>query len=137
MPLRDRLGLTAPHIPHDLTLVKHVCKRTMVTYLGKIVEDGPTEAVVARPGHPYAQALVKAVPRPPADQPRDDVPIRGGLGDPVNPPSGCCLRDRCPYMFDRRGAEVPELTEITPGHRAACRLHGRVQPAIIPVGDPA
>jgi oligopeptide/dipeptide ABC transporter ATP-binding protein len=124
--LRDRLGLTALYISHDLTLVKYVCERTMVMYLGKIVEDGPTEAVVARPGHPYTQALIKAVPRPHADQPRDDLPISGGLGDHVNPPSGCRLRDRCPYVFGRCGAEVPELTEITPGHRAACHLHGRV-----------
>jgi len=121
--LRDRLGLTALYISHDLTLVRYVCERTMVMYLGKIVEDGPTEAVVARPGHPYTQALIKAVPRPYTDQARDDLPISGGLGDPVNPPAGCRLRDRCPYVFDRCAAEVPKLTEVAPGHRAACHLH--------------
>lgn len=67
-----------------------------------------------------------AVPRPHADQPHDGLPISGGLDDSVNPPSGCRLRDRCPYVFGRCGEEVPELTEITPGHRAACHLHGRV-----------
>ena len=121
--LRDRLDLTALYISHDLTLVRYVCARTLVMYLGRIVEDGPTEAVVTRPAHPYTQALIKAVPRPRTDQPRDDLPISGGLGDPVHPPSGCRLRDRCPYAFDRCAAEVPALAEIAPGHRAACHLH--------------
>jgi len=123
--LRDRLGLTALYISHDLTLVKYVCERTLVMYLGRTVEDGPTDAVVARPGHPYTQALIKAVPRPRTDQPRDDLPISGGLGDAMNPPSGCRLRDRYPYAFGRCGAEVPALHEIAPGHRAACHLHTR------------
>jgi oligopeptide/dipeptide ABC transporter ATP-binding protein len=121
--LRDRLGLTALYISHDLTLVRYVCERTLVMYLGKIVEDGPTTAVVTEPGHPYTQALIKAVPRPHTDQPRGNLPISGGLGDPVNPPSGCRLRDRCPYAFDRCAVEVPPLTQISPGHRAACHLH--------------
>ncbi len=121
--LRDRLGLTALYISHDLTLVRYVCERTLVMYLGKIVEDGPTEAVVTKPGHPYTQALIKAVPRPHTDQSHDELPISGGLGDPVNPPSGCRLRDRCPYAFARCASEEPRLTEIAPGHRAACHLH--------------
>ncbi len=123
--LRDRLGLTALYISHDLTLVRYVCARTLVMYLGKIVEDGPTDAVVTRPGHPYTQALIQAVPRPDTDQSRAPLPISGGLGDPVSPPSGCRLRDRCPHAFARCAAEVPPLLEIAPGHRAACHLHAR------------
>ena len=121
--LRDRLGLTALTISHDLTLVKYVCERTLVMYLGQVVEDGPTHAVVTRPGHPYTQALIKAVPRPHTDQSRDALPIHGGLGDPINPPSGCRLRDRCPHAFARCSAEAPVLREIAPGHKAACHLH--------------
>ena len=121
--LRDRLGLTALTISHDLTLVKYVCERTLVMYLGQVVEDGPTHAVVTRPGHPYTQALIKAVPRPHTDQSRDPLPIHGGLGDPINPPSGCRLRDRCPHAFARCGTEAPALREIAPGHKAACHLH--------------
>lgn len=121
--LRDRLGLTALYISHDLTLVRYVCERTLVMYLGKIVEDGPTASVVTKPGHPYTQALIQAVPRPHTDQPRGALPIHGGLGDPVNPPSGCRLRDRCPHAFDRCTAEEPPLVEIAPNHRAACHLH--------------
>ena len=123
--LRDQLSLTALYISHDLTLVRYVCDRTLVMYLGKIVEDGPTASVVQRPGHPYTRALIQAVPRPQTDQPRDALPISGGLGDPVSPPSGCRLRDRCPHTFERCAAEVPLLTEIAPGHRAACHLHTR------------
>ena len=121
--LRDTLGLTALYISHDLTLVRYVCERTLVMYLGRIVEDGPTDAVVTRPGHPYTQALIKAVPRPHTDQSRDPLPIHGGLGNPVDPPSGCRLRDRCPHAFPRCATETPALTEIAPGHKAACHLH--------------
>ena len=123
--LRDGLGLTALYISHDLTLVRYVCERTLVMYLGKIVEDGPTDAVVGRPGHPYTQALIQAVPRPDVGQSHAALPISGGLGDPVRPPSGCRLRDRCPYAFGRCAEEVPRLVEISPGHRAACFLHSR------------
>lgn len=121
--LRDRLGLTALYISHDLTLVRYVCERTLVLYMGRIVEDGPTDAVIAAPGHPYTQALIKAVPRPRTDQPRDELALTGGMGDLANPPSGCRLRDRCPHAFARCASETPALTTIAPGHRAACHLH--------------
>ncbi|WP_216851314.1 ABC transporter ATP-binding protein [Acidisphaera sp. L21] len=120
--LRDRLGLTALYISHDLTLVRYVCERTLVMYLGRIVEDGPTSEVISRPAHPYTQALIKAVPRPRTDQSREDLPISGGLANAVSPPSGCRLRDRCPYAFARCAQEVPALLEVAPGHRAACHL---------------
>ena len=121
--LRDRLGLTALYISHDLTLVRYVCERTLVMYMGRIVEDGPTEAVIASPAHPYTQALIKAVPRPRTDQPREDLSLRGGMGDLVNPPSGCRLRERCPHAFARCAEEVPSLLQVSPGHRVACHLH--------------
>ena len=73
--LKERLGLTAFYISHDLTLVRYVCERTLVMYLGKVVEDGPTAEVIRRPAHPYTQALIKAVPRPDVDQPRESLPI--------------------------------------------------------------
>ncbi len=121
--LRDRLGLTALYISHDLTLVRYVCERTLVMYLGRVVEDGPTDAVIRKPAHPYTQALIKAVPRPRTDQPRDDLPISGGLANAAAPPSGCRVRDRCPYAFARCAVDVPALLEVAPGHRAACHLH--------------
>ena len=121
--LRDELGLTALYISHDLTLVRTVCERTLVMYLGRVVEDGPTDAVIRRPAHPYTRALIAAVPRPHTDQPRDALPISGGIANAANPPSGCRVRDRCPYAFARCAAEVPALAEVAPGHRAACHLH--------------
>jgi oligopeptide/dipeptide ABC transporter ATP-binding protein len=121
--LRDQLGLTALYISHDLTLVRYVCQRTLVMYLGKIVEDGPTDDVITRPAHPYTQALIKAVPRPHTNQSHAPLPIAGGLANPSAPPSGCRLRDRCPYAFARCATDEPALGEIAPGHRAACHLH--------------
>src|SRR5262249_50740228 len=97
--LKARLGLTTLYISHDLTLVRYVCERTLVMYLGKVVEDGPTNDVVNRPAHPYTQALIKAVPRPDVAQAREKLPISGAIGDSANPLSGCRLRDRCPHAF--------------------------------------
>lgn len=123
--LRARLGLTALYISHDLTLVRYACERTVVLYLGKVMEDGPTDEVIRRPAHPYTQALIAAVPRPVVDQPRGPLPLSGAIGDASNPPSGCRLRDRCPHAFPRCASEEPPLQQIAPGHRAACHLHDR------------
>ena len=118
----EQMGLAAAYISHDLALVRYVCERTLTMYCGVVVEDGPTEEVVRRPQHPYTQALVKAVPVPHVDQPRDPLPIKGGVPDARNPLSGCRFRDRCPYAFGRCADEVPPLREIANGHRAACHL---------------
>jgi len=121
--VRERMGLAAVYISHDLALVRYVCKRTIVMYLGKVVEDGPTEEVVRRPQHPYSRALVQAVPVPHVDQSRDPLPIRGGLADARNPPSGCRFRTRCPLAFARCAEAEPPLKEVAPGHYSACHLH--------------
>lgn len=105
--VRDRLGLTAIYISHDLALVRYVCERTIVMYLGRIMEDGPTEDIVHQPLHPYTQALVAAVPTPHVDQSHEPLPIGAGAPDPRNPPSGCVFRDRCPRTQDRCASEIP------------------------------
>ncbi|WP_298812667.1 ABC transporter ATP-binding protein [uncultured Roseibium sp.] len=110
--VRDRLGLTAIYISHDLALVRYVCERTIVMYLGKIMEDGPTEDIVHTPLHPYTQALVAAVPTPNVDQSHDPLPIGSGAPDPRNPPSGCVFRDRCPNAQSRCASEVPTPRRI-------------------------
>jgi len=120
--VRETMGLTAIYISHDLALVRYVAPRTIVMYLGKIVEDGPTDAVISRPLHPYARALVAAVPVPRVDQDRGALPITGMIPDARTPPSGCRFRDRCPYAEARCAEEVPALRELAPGHRAACHL---------------
>ena len=120
--VRDTLGLTAIYISHDLALVRYVAPRTIVMYLGAIVEDGPTADVVSSPAHPYTQALVAAVPVPRIDQPRGPLPIVGMVPDARNPPSGCRFRDRCPRAQARCAADVPLLREIAPARRAACHF---------------
>ncbi|SFT55325.1 peptide/nickel transport system ATP-binding protein [Mesorhizobium sp. YR577] len=119
--VRDRLGLTAIYISHDLALVRYVCERTIVMYLGRIMEDGPTEDIVHEPLHPYAKALVAAVPVPHPDQSHDPLPIGRGAPDPRNPPSGCVFRDRCPRAFDRCASEVPQLRQVGT-RKVACHL---------------
>ena len=121
--LQDTLGLTTFAISHDLTLVRYACQRTLVMYLGRIVEDGPTRDVVARPAHPYTVALIRAVPRPRTDQPRGPLPLAGALGDAAHPLRLPPPRP-LPHAFPRCAAEEPPLVEIAPGHRAACHLHG-------------
>lgn len=120
---RDTLGLTAVYISHDLALVRYVCERTIVMYLGKVMEDGPTEQVIREAAHPYTQALVRAVPTPNPGQSHDPLPIHGGISDAKDPPSGCRFRDRCPHAFDRCVTEEPQETEIASGHVVFCHLH--------------
>ncbi len=120
--VREAMGLTAVYISHDLALVRYLCERTLVMYLGRIVEDGPTEEIVRRPRHPYTQALVAAVPVPDADQPRLPLPISGNVPDAREPPSGCHFRDRCPHAMPRCAAETPVLRQIAGGHQVACHL---------------
>ncbi|MEM8823375.1 MAG: ABC transporter ATP-binding protein [Pseudomonadota bacterium] len=110
--VRDRIGLTAIYISHDLALVRYVCERTIVMYLGRIVEDGPTEEIVHEPLHPYTKALVAAVPVPHPEQSHDPLPIGRGAPDARNPPSGCTFRDRCPSARDRCAAEAPGPTRV-------------------------
>ncbi len=120
--VRDAMGLTAVYISHDLALVRYLCERTLVMYLGRIVEDGPTEEIVRRPRHPYTKALVAAVPVPDADQPRLPLPISGNVPDAREPPSGCHFRDRCPHAMPRCAVETPILSTVAGGHQVACHL---------------
>jgi len=122
--VRDAMGLTAVYISHDLALVRYLCERTVVMYLGTVVEDGPTAEIVRNPRHPYTRALVAAVPVPDADQSRSPLPISGNVPDAREPPSGCRFRDRCPHAFARCAEEVPALRTTASGHRVACHLDG-------------
>jgi peptide/nickel transport system ATP-binding protein len=120
--VRDAMGLSAIYISHDLALVRYLCERTLVMYLGRIVEDGPTDEIVRRPLHPYSQALVAAVPVPDADQSRAPLPIKGNVPDAREPPSGCSFRDRCPRAMARCAEETPLLRTVAGGHRVSCHL---------------
>jgi peptide/nickel transport system ATP-binding protein len=117
-------------ISHDLAVVKYLSDRIAVMYLGKIVETGSGEDIYHRPAHPYTEALIKTIPLPDPAAERakssDDIGISGDLPSPVNPPSGCRFRTRCPHAQQRCAEEEPLLRSFGPGHNAAC--HFPLQP---------
>ena len=117
-------------ISHDLAVVKYLSDRIGVMYLGKLVELGSGEDIYQRAAHPYTDALIKTipVPDPAAEKAKDDVGIRGELPSPIDPPSGCRFRTRCPYAQQKCAELEPELRPFGPGHYAAC--HFPLQPAM-------
>ena len=121
--LQGELGLTYLFIAHDLSMVRHICDRVAVMYLGKIVELGPVDEVYDNPQHPYTQALLSAVPVPdPAvEENRQRIIISGDLPNPANPPTGCNFNTRCPVAFNLCYEEPdPPLIEVHPQHYVAC-----------------
>jgi oligopeptide/dipeptide ABC transporter ATP-binding protein len=117
-------GLTYVVISHDLAVVKYMAERIGVMYLGKLVELGSAQDIYERAAHPYTAGLIATipVPKPPLERAKKDVAIRGELPSPVNPPSGCRFRTRCPYAQEICAAEEPLLRSFGPGHVAACHF---------------
>jgi oligopeptide/dipeptide ABC transporter ATP-binding protein len=136
--LRTELGLAYLFIAHDLALVKQVSDRVAVMYLGKLVELGPAEALYREPLHPYTVALLASIPSPDPGVPRRPVAdtIRGELPSPINPPSGCRFRTRCPRAQDVCAAQEPPMRKLADGHFAACHFPvGREDAATLEVGS--
>ena len=120
--LREKFGLTYLFIAHDLSVVRHLCQRVAVMYLGHIVEMADSDTLFDSPQHPYTRALLAAVPVPDPDveQGREFRPVKGEVPSPMNPPSGCVFHPRCPMAVDRCSKEAPQPREIAPGHMVAC-----------------
>jgi oligopeptide/dipeptide ABC transporter ATP-binding protein len=120
--LQQTLGLTYLFIAHDLSVVRHLSDTVAVMYLGRIVEQGPVDAVYERPQHPYTQALLSAVPVPDPrlERARERIILTGDVPSPANPPSGCRFRTRCWKATERCAKETPVLTSTQSSHPVAC-----------------
>ena len=122
MRLRTELDLTYLFISHDLGVVEHLSDRVVIMYLGRVVEEAPTESVFSRPNHPYTQSLLASVPRI-ENRKRAFSVVKGEIPSPLNPPSGCHFHPRCPHAMERCKVEKPVLKEVAPGQRSACHLN--------------
>jgi oligopeptide transport system ATP-binding protein len=120
--LRERFNLTYLFIAHDLSVVRHLCQRVAVMYLGRIVEMAESDELFDNPMHPYTQALLSAVPVPDprVEAGRQFRPARGEIPSPINPPSGCVFHPRCPMAVENCKKARPTLREMKPGHWVAC-----------------
>ncbi|MCH8834338.1 MAG: ABC transporter ATP-binding protein [Proteobacteria bacterium] len=120
--LREEFHLTYLFIAHDLSVVRHLCHRVAVMYLGKIVELADCDELYDNPLHPYTQLLLSAVPipDPEVEAKREHRIVKGEVPSPINPPSGCVFHPRCPMAVDGCSKNVPEFREVKPGHWVAC-----------------
>jgi oligopeptide transport system ATP-binding protein len=120
--LRERFGLSYLFIAHDLSVVRHLCHRVAVMYLGRLVELADTDELFGNPLHPYTQALLEAVPVPDPDieRQRSHRVMKGEVPSPMNPPGGCVFNPRCPNAVGECAQHVPELRQVKTGHWVAC-----------------
>ncbi len=120
--LQAQMGLTYLFIAHDLSVVKHISNRIGVMYLGKLVELADSYELIFHPVHPYTKSLISAIPiaDPKTARANKRIALEGDVPSPLNPPSGCRFRTRCPYATEQCAAEVPKWREVSAGHYAAC-----------------
>ncbi|WP_085908745.1 ABC transporter ATP-binding protein [Kiloniella majae] len=124
MGLQKEFGLSLIFISHNLSIVRHISHRIMVLYLGRMMEVADRDAIYAKPLHPYTKALISAVPipDPEIERNKEHVALKGDLPSPLNPPSGCVFRTRCPFAKDICAAEVPALKSYAGDREAACHF---------------
>ncbi len=120
--IADEESLGMLYISHDLSTIRHICSRTAVMYLGKVVEIGPTEEVIGAPVHPYVSALISSVPVPDPTYQRQRVGISGEVLTPIDLPQGCSFAPRCPRVSEICRKEEPVLRNLNPEHQVACHL---------------
>ena len=118
--LQQEYGFTYLFISHNLSVVHHICNRVGVMYLGKLVEIGHHEDIYHNTRHPYAKALIAAIPHTDPDRQRERVLLTGDVPSPANPPAGCRFHTRCPLAIDLCSQKEPALKEVYPGHLVAC-----------------
>jgi len=121
--LQETFNLTYLFISHNLSVVEHISHRVAIMYLGTIVEMGPTKNIFANPLHPYAKALLSAVPNPDPDHQQEEVILTGDVPSPVNIPEGCRFHTRCNYKMAICKRIEPDRKEKEPGHKVACHLY--------------
>jgi peptide/nickel transport system ATP-binding protein len=120
--LKDEFGLTYLFISHDLNVVQYMSDRVMVMYLGKVVEVGPVATLYGAAAHPYTRALLSAMPSLDPDKRTEAPPLSGDPPNPIDPPSGCRFRTRCPHADKVCEAQEPPLTQLGAHHQAACHM---------------
>ena len=118
--LKEEFGLTLLFIAHDLAVVEYISDRVIVMYLGKIMEIAPAKELYANPVHPYTEALLSAIPIPDPTLKRERLILQGDIPSPINPPSGCVFRTRCPLAIDECATVEPPLELVAPDHLKAC-----------------
>jgi oligopeptide transport system ATP-binding protein len=120
--LQQEHGLAYLFVAHDLAVVRHISRRILVMYLGRIVEAGESRSVCRSPKHPFTQALISAVPVVDPDSKRQRIMLAGDVPSPIHPPAGCPFHPRCPLAEARCKTEAPILRELETGHQVACHL---------------
>ncbi len=118
--LKEEFDLTMLFIAHDLGVIEHICDRVVVMYLGKVMEIAPAAELYSRPRHPYTKALLSAVPVAHPRNRRQRTRLKGDIPSPIDPPSGCVFRTRCPVAKPECAKVVPTLNTVGPGHASAC-----------------
>ncbi len=125
--LQEKLSLTYLFISHDLSVVRYLCDRIAVMYLGRIVEIAEKDELYDNTFHPYTKCLISSIPIPDPDVKRHAMILEGDVPSPYNPPSGCHFHTRCPYATKECSERYPELREIVPGHSVACHFAEKIR----------
>ncbi len=125
--LQQEFALTYLFVAHDLSVIRHICSSVAVMYLGKIVEQAPTDALFRTPRHPYTEALLSAIPEPDPDIPFQEILLEGDVPSPANPPPGCSFHTRCAYAEAVCRQEEPAWEEMAPGHFSACHFAAELE----------